>query len=54
MPKWVIPAFIFFALMGVFNAIYIVDKCGAKGLLLGNSANTAVMAGFCDNKENSK
>ena len=43
--------FIIFALSVIFGGlsmVYVVEKCGPKGLLFGKNAVTIAAMGFCD------
>lgn len=37
-----------FAILGIGTMGFVLDKCGPKGLLLGNGAFAAAAMGMCD------
>lgn len=48
MPKWFILVMIVNIFIGIVILGYVTDKCGAKGLLLGNGGLFAAASGMCD------
>lgn len=47
-PVWFRILFLIFFLLGIANAVYTFQECGARALLLGDKAAVAAWLGMCD------
>jgi hypothetical protein len=47
-PVWFRILFFIFFLLGIANAVYTFQECGARALLLGDKAAVAAWLGMCD------
>jgi len=48
LPGWVIAAAVIVVILGVMSTVFVVDRCGAKGLLFGQGAVLVAASGVCD------
>lgn len=47
-PTWFIIAAVVMLFVGIGTTVFVVSKCGAKGLLFGNGAFMVAASGMCD------